>query len=129
MRMLNATQLAYPSSLPIPLQRGYGVALNNDTIETPMESGWTRSRRVSPYTMRTGKLSFSCNTYEFMQLTAFIKSASRAWVDMPLQSDKTLGLVQNETVRFMSNIQFEYVDWDSVQVNVDVEFYIDQGAP
>lgn len=121
------TAITYPPDFAQPLQSGYALGLDRGTIETKMRSGWTRKRRIEPYTMRSLRLSFKMSVDEFQQWHSFVNRNAYRWITMDLQTDLGVGLanVKSELVRFTSAISFSYQDYAVVICSVDAEIYID----
>lgn len=123
------TAPSYPASFAQPLQQGYALGLDRGTVETKMRSGWTRKRRLEPYTQRSLSLSFKMSVLELEAWHDFVNRNAYSWFSMPLQTDLSAPTVEpyvrSEYIRFTSGVSFQYSDYATVVCTVDAEVYID----
>lgn len=121
--------LTYPATFPCPQRTSYRVGYVYDTIESKMTSGWTRSRRRSDLILRAGVAEFKMDSTTFKQWFDFISKNYNNWMRMQLQSENVTAAVEpylvTETVRFTGNINYNYLDWNTVQASLEFEFYHD----
>lgn len=110
--------IEYPDTFPCPRIEGYGVTYDRLVEDTKMQSGWTRRRRLEPYTFRDVRLSFLMNSQTFWAFHAFVHANLNRYVAINLVTDRVTGLTRKEQVMFTSNMSYQYSSWNLIEANM-----------
>ena len=130
MKPRNTASIKYPDNFPQPLMSGYSVTEDHGTVATRFANGWTRQRRLSPWTYRAGQLTFRMNVEMLKDWHQWVHLYGFGWTEMKVQDSRPLPsadpYVSTRMVRFTGSASYTYGDWDYVDVAIPCEFMIDE---
>lgn len=111
----------YPSHFPCPNRFQYALDLNFNTGQIEMQSGWTQQRRLDPFIYRQLDVAYLMPIPTFWEWWKWVNRYGFGWWTGTLDG-------QEVTLRFISDIDFSYLDFANVTVTVRAERFISDEA-
>lgn len=104
----------YPITYPCPTWE-YGQGVSPFASRTQFDCGWARQRRQWPESTKTYSMTFKMTTEVFSTWFDWVNTNGYVWFNMTMNSG------QLESIRFISEVQYAYGDYNVVIARVTVE--------